>query len=236
MVDDLEDDSEDEEETNADTRPYMALIKSLTEDSGPPSAKRRKLDHQTAPGEMPKDELAETAEDTAGDVDFVEETEEAPDEIDPEGAFDEEDDEDEKIDTSDPFDRHFVAIDEVSLTRRLKAIEDAKWTTKKVASKGTKAVLNEPDTGDDSDQTSIPAAVLSPSDLPLKQKLRESMVKKSAKFNSAEQSLAPYIFGYNDLLYCSRTLANGQSLRRLACLHALNHVFKYVPPELPEWT
>lgn len=231
----MEDDSEDEEAT-ADARPYMALIKSLTENSGPPSAKRRKLDHQAAPSETPKDKPAEPAEDTAGDVDFVEEAEDAPDEIDAEGAFDEEDDEDDKIDKSDPFDRHFVAIDEASLARRLKAVEDAKWTTKKVASKGTKAVLNGPDTGDDTDQMSVPAPVSSPSDLPLKQKLRESMAKMSAKFNSAEQSLAPYIFGYNDLLYCNRTLSNGQSMRRLACLHALNHVFKYVPPELPEWT
>lgn len=232
----MEDDSEDEEETTADARPYMALIKSLTEDSGPPSAKRRKLDHQTAPGETPKDEPVEPADDTAGDMDFVEEAEDAADEIDAEGAFDEEDDEDDKTDTSDPFDRHFVAIDEASLARRLKAVEDANWTTKKVASKGTKAVLNGPDTGDDADQISVPAPVSSPSDLPLKQKLRESMAKQSAKFSSTEQSLAPYIFGYNDLLHCNRTLANGQSMRRLACLHALNHVFKYVPPELPDWT
>lgn len=230
------DDSADEEESTAEARPYMALIKSLTEDSGPPSAKRRKLDHPAASSDKPKDGSAEPEEDIARDVDFVEEAEDAPDETDAEGAFDEEeDDEDDKIDTSDPFDRHFVAIDEASLARRLKAVEEAKWTTKKVASKGTKAVLNGPETGDESDQISIPAPVSSPSDLPLKQKLRESITKKSAKFSSAEQSLAPYIFGYNDVLYCNRTLANGQSMRRLACLHALNHVFKYVQPDFPRW-
>lgn len=234
-MDDLEDDSEDEEATAAEARPYMALIKSLTEDSGPPSAKRRKLDYQMATGDKPEVGSAEPEQDTARDVDFVEEGEDAPEETGAEGAFDEEeDDEDEKIDTSDPFDRHFVAIDEASLTRRLQAVEEAKWTTKKVASKGMKAVLNVPDTGDDSDQTSIPAPVSSPSDLPLKLKLRESMTNKSAKFSSAEQSLAPYIFGYNDLLYCNRTLANGQNMRRLACLHALNHVFKYAQPDLPK--
>lgn len=226
-VDVSEDGSEDEGEGNAETRPYMTLIKSLTEDSGAPSAKRRKLDHQAVPSEVPKDIPAETEEEAAGDVDFVEEAEEARDEVDAEDAFDEEEeDEDDKVDTSDPFDRHFVAIDEAALSRRLKAVENAKWTTKKTASKGTKTVLNIPDTGNDSDQMFITAPVLSPSDLPLKQKLRDSMTKKSAKFTSTEQSLAPYIFGYQDLLYCNRILANGQSIRRLACLHALNHVFK----------
>lgn len=230
-VDDLEDGSEDEEESNAEARPYMALIKSLTEDSGAPSAKRRKLDHQAAPSELPKDQPTEPEEDTAGDVDFVEEAEEAPDEANAEDAFDEdEDDEDDKVDTSDPFDQHFVVTDDASLSRRLKAVEGAKWTTKKFASKGTKTVLNGPDTGDDSDQISPPAPVLSPSDLPLKQKLSESMAKKPTKFSSTEQALAPYIFGYNDLLYCNRTLADGQDIRRLACLHALNHIFKYVQP------
>lgn len=228
-IDDLEDGSEDEEESKAEARPYMTLIKSLTEDSGAPSAKRRKLDHQEAPSEVSKDNPGETDQETAGDVDFVEEAEEARDEVDAEDAFDEEeDDEDDKVDTSDPFNRHFVAIDEASISRRLTAVENAKWTTKKATSKGTKTVLNGPDTGDDSDQISIPSLVSSASDLPLKQKLRESMSKKSAKFSSTEQSLAPYIFGYKDLLYCKRTLANGQSIRRLACLHALNHVFKSV--------
>lgn len=226
----MEDDaSEDDDQSTAEARPYLALIKSLTEDSGAPSAKRRKLDHQAAPSETPRDETARPEDDAAEDVDFVEETEDAPDEADAEDAFDEEaEDDNDKINTSDPFDRHFVAIDEASLTRRLKAVESTKWTTKKVASKGTRTILNGPDTGDDSDQIFVPASVSNPSELPLKQKLQESMTKNSIKFSSTEQSLASYIFGYNDLLFCNRTLANGQSTRRLACLHALNHVFKYV--------
>lgn len=226
---DMDDGSEDEDEDTADARPYMALIKSLTEDTEAPSAKRRKLDHQSAPSETPKDEPVEP-EETAADPDFVEETEEAPDEAEVEGVFDEgEDAEDDEIDTSDPFDRHFVAIDEASLARRLKAIADANWTTKKVAAKGTRTVLNGPDTGDDSDQISVPAPVSSASELSLKHKLQETMAGKKSKFDAVGQSLAPYIFGYNDLLYCNRTTANGESLRQLACLHALNHVFKYAP-------
>lgn len=227
---DLEDGLEDEDESTTDARPYAALIKSLTEDAGAPSAKRRKLDHQAAPSEIPKDQPTITEEDTALDVDFVEEVEDGPDDVDAEDAFDEEDDDDDKIDKADPFDQHFVAIDEGRLTTRLKAIEDTKWTTKK-ASKGWRTVLNVPDTGDDSDQISLPTPISSPSELPLKHKLQESITKNSIKLTSIEKSLAPYIFGYNDVLYCNRTLANGQSIRRLACLHALNHVFKFVQHE-----
>lgn len=209
----------------------MALIKSLTDESSAPSAKRRKLDHQAAPMETPKDDPVEPERETAEDPDFVEETEDAPDEAETEGAFDgDEDAEDEDIDASDPFDRHFVAFDEASLARRLKAIWDSKWTTKKVATKGSRTVLNGPDTGDDSDRVSVSSPASSASELPLKHKLQEMMGKKKSKFDAVEQSLAPYMFGYHDLLYCNRTVANGESLRRLACLHALNHVFKCAQP------
>lgn len=209
----------------------MALIKSLTEESEAPSAKRRKLDHQGASSEIPKDEPAEPEKEIADDPDFVEETEEAPDEADAEGVFDDEEaDEDEMVDASDPFDSHFVAVDEASLARRLKAVADGKWTTKKAATKGMRTVLNGPDTGDDSDQISVPSPVPSATELSLKHKLLETAAVKKMKFNAVEQSLAPYLFGYNDVLYCNRTVANGESLRKLACLHALNHVFKYTQP------
>lgn len=226
-LDDLEEESDDED--TAEARPYMALIKSLTEESGAPSAKRRKLDHHEAPSEAPKDEPAEPEKEAEEDPDFVEEPEETLDEADTEGVFDyEDDDEDEKVDLSDPFDSHFVAIDEASLARRLRAVADGKWTTKKAGAKGSRTVLNSPDTGDDSDQMSVPSPVLSAAELPLKHKLLETGAVKKMKFDAVEQSLAPYVFGYTDLLYCNRTTANGESLRRLACLHALNHVFKYV--------
>ncbi|KUI59627.1 U3 small nucleolar RNA-associated protein 25 [Cytospora mali] len=211
---------EDEEESKAATRPYMALIQSLTEEPNAPQAKRRKLDHQTPQTEQSKDEPV----DEAKDVDLVEEPEEAPDENEG-GAFDGNDDEDEVIDTSDPFEGHFGAADEETVTRRLKAIEDSKWTTKKVASKGTRTVLNAPDTGNGSDQIHVPNPVASASELRLKHRLQESM-KEKRKFDAVEQSLAPHLFGYRDLLYCDRKLSNSKSVRRLACLHALNHVFK----------
>lgn len=165
----------------------------------------------------------------AGDVDFVEEAEEAPDEADAEGAFDDDEvGQDEKMDTSDPFESHFSVVDEAAITRKLKAIEEARWSNKKVASKGARTVLNAPDTGDKSDEILVLAPVSNPSDLSLKQRLKESLVGKKSNFDAVEQSLAPYVFGYRDLHFCNRSMSNGKSVRELACLHALNHVFKYV--------
>lgn len=40
--------------------------------------------------------------------------------------------------------------------------------------------------------------------------------------------MAPYIFNYQDVLFCNRTLANARSLRNITCLHALNHILKSV--------
>src|SRR5436190_13220789 len=46
------------------------------------------------------------------------------------------------------------------------------------------------------------------------------------RFDPLTASIARYIFGYQDLLFGSRTLSNAAHLRDLYCLHALNHVFK----------
>lgn len=218
--------SDDDDENEASARPYTALIKSLTEDSGPPSAKRRKLEHQAASSEKPNDKLDQSEDAPVEDVDHVEEAEQAPDEADAEGAFDEEDDEDEKADPSDPFENHFSIIDSVSIAKRLKAIEDSAWSTRKIAGQGIRTLLNVPDTGDENDRITVPPPVSGPSDLSLKHRLQESLAGKKSSFDSLEQNLAPYMFGYQDLHFCNRTHSNGKTLRQLTCLHALNHVFK----------
>lgn len=224
-----EDEDEDELDTKATARPYMTLIKSLTEETDAPQAKRRKLHHQGSPKQDDsRDEPDDTEMKVAEDIDLVEEPEEAADEQDAQGAFDEDDDDDEKVDASDPFETHFGAHDGDSIARRLKTIEDSKWVNKKISTKGTRTVLSGPDTGDESDQISVPTPISDPSNLSLKHRLRESLKGQNTKFDAVEQSLAPYVFGYRDMLYCNRSYQNGKSVRRLACLHALNHVFKYV--------
>ena len=41
-----------------------------------------------------------------------------------------------------------------------------------------------------------------------------------------ERTLAASIFGYEDLMFLDRTPGNAKELRRLSCLHGLNHIFK----------
>lgn len=46
------------------------------------------------------------------------------------------------------------------------------------------------------------------------------------RFDPSVATIATYIFGYQDLLFGSRTPSNATHLRDLYCLHSLNHVFK----------
>jgi U3 small nucleolar RNA-associated protein 25 len=72
----------------------------------------------------------------------------------------------------------------------------------------------------------VPASISGPRDLKLKQKLAGVISKQIPNFEPLEKSIAGYMFNYQDILYCERNPTNSDSLRRLACLHAVNHVFK----------
>ena len=60
----------------------------------------------------------------------------------------------------------------------------------------------------------------------LKQRLIEPATKLLPSLDNVTQNLAVSILYYQDILFDHRTLENGTNLRNLACLHALNHVFK----------
>jgi U3 small nucleolar RNA-associated protein 25 len=208
-------DSDDGNEDQAAARPYVALLRSLTESSGP-KAKRRKLDHD----EKPEESLGEGE---TKDVDLVEE----PEDDGPEDDLDEDisDDEDAQ-DGTDPFVTHFSSPDEAGVTARITAITKNDWATKKVASKSSRTVIMAPKIGADGQVPPL-APIRGPSGLSLKPKLKETITSQRPEFGPSEQALAAPLFQYLDTLYCQRTVANGESLRRLVCLHALNHVFKY---------
>ncbi len=134
-------------------------------------------------------------------------------------------DEEDEEDSSDPFEAHFATPDSNVLIRRLKALEQKQWTTqKKPLSKTTKAAFSMPEK--EETKASEPASISGPNELKLKQKLANTMANLRPKFNDLEKSIAPLIFGYQDILYCQRTTVNADSLRRLTCLHAINHIFK----------
>ncbi|KAK3327822.1 hypothetical protein B0T19DRAFT_174848 [Cercophora scortea] len=208
-------------------------MRSLAE-SAPNKSKRRKLDHSDDATQAPKsakdddgdDDDSEDEEAANSDVDLVEEPEENPADANAdEDLLDgDDDDDDDELDTSDPFDTHFVAPDEEALQSRLRAIQMGKWRTNRVIEKSTRIQANLPDV-EGLEGWSMPGPVSGIADLKLKQKLQESMAKH-AKFDAVEQTIAPLLFNYNDMLYCNRTVAGGASVRRMACLHAVNHIFK----------
>ncbi|KAI0601478.1 hypothetical protein F4775DRAFT_396418 [Biscogniauxia sp. FL1348] len=216
-----------DEETQPAQRPYLALMQSLSKDAAP-TAKRRKVDHQPReskskrlPEPEPEPEAAASDEEER-DVDLVEEPEEGPDD---EMAMDDEDDEDDMPDSSDPFETHFVNPDPDTLAKRIKSAQDNDYQSKKSEKNGWKLVTNIPEK--DVDQSIPPSTTLSGlSSLKLKQKLAETASKKKTTFDKLEQVLYPLTFSYQDLLFCGRTVKNAESLRRMACLHAVNHVFK----------
>jgi U3 small nucleolar RNA-associated protein 25 len=202
-------------------RSYAALMQSFAADVGP-QAKRRKLD--PAPdSKSAKIVEEEDSEAAAEDADEVVELEEGP-ETATDGLLEE--DEDALQDASDPFEAHFADQDDNVLSRRLKSIEQTQWSTQKVLiPKFGKVVTSIPETEDT--KSSIGLKLISgPGELKLKQKLAAVMSKQRPRFNDLEKYLAPAIFSYQDVLYSERRPTNSESLRRMACLHAVNHVFK----------
>ncbi|TVY20352.1 U3 small nucleolar RNA-associated protein 25 [Lachnellula arida] len=215
-----EDDSSDEDMEPVPTvRSYSALMQSLTADSVP-QAKRRKLEHPTEVKEVPGSD-SEDLEDQTRDADVVVEAEEGP-ETATDGLLEEENDDE---DASDPFETHFANPEDNFLSKRLKALQLNQWTTQKtLLPKFGKAVISLPQTDDT--KTGMIHTVSGPGDLKLKQKLAAVISKQRPTFDPLEKSIAAYMFNYQDILYCERSPINSESLRRLACLHAVNHVFK----------
>lgn len=216
-----EDDSEDEEQQVAPNKSYMALMAGLAKQSAP-NNKRRKLSHQNAV-ERPSKRQEVESESEDNDVDVEEEPEEGPDaEITLEDEDD--DDEDDVPDTSDPFETHFSIPDEDQVSKRIKAVQVNEYSVSQVELNGLRLTRSVPGKAP-GDSERLLSLMPDTSALKLKKKLRETAAKKPA-LDKLEQVLYPITFGYNDLLFCNRTPKNAGKLRRMACLHAVNHIFK----------
>ncbi|PQE26340.1 hypothetical protein CJF30_00001082 [Rutstroemia sp. NJR-2017a BBW] len=211
------DESSDEEasEPKAAVKSYTALMQSFASDAAP-QAKRRKLNDG---GAVKREDNTPIEEEDTEDKDRVEEAEEGP-----ETATDEIEEDDEE-DNSDPFEAHFANPDDNILSRRLQHLEKAQWTTNKtMLPKVGKVIANVPD----NDEARISRTTLSngPEDLKLKQRLAGTIKKQRPAFETLEKHIAPMLFGYQDILFCERNTTNAEDLRRLTCLHAVNHIFK----------
>lgn len=228
---DIQEDSSGDEGNEPATKPYLSLLRSLVKNSDR-KAKRRKLDHLTSEVKSKKWEVVgekpcrdENDEEDPQGIDNVEEPEELDGNEAPEDMSD--DEEADEADSSDPFEVHFADPEENELAKKLKAIQQNQWQSQRLQSKIFRTLLGVPKVDEAGSGTvQVPAKISSPADLKLKQRLRAAAVTRWSKFNEVEETLAPLIFNYHDTLFCERSIANGESLRWMACLHAVNLVFK----------
>ncbi|KAH6655782.1 hypothetical protein BKA67DRAFT_249621 [Truncatella angustata] len=196
-------------------------MQSFAKDKAPQS-KRRKLDQSSKPEILHRQDSEDGEdEEVVEDEDDVEEPEEDPAE---EVADLDDDSDDELPDDSDPFESHFASPDDAEVSKRLKAIQAKESSTNQAELNKWRLTRVLP--GTDSTQSARPLSTLSTStELKLKQRVGEAASKRP-NLDRLEQVLYPLTFGYNDLLFCGRTPRNAESIRQMACMHAINHVFK----------
>lgn len=219
-------DSEEDVATAQNTRAYNALLQSFQQSSsnGEPQRKRRKIEVEDAL-DGGEDEEAENGDGPREDMDAVlGEDADEDDNNDLQDVDVAEDIQDEEDDTSDPFSVHFANPDDNELSRRLETVTKNDWRTEKIkAANEASLTVSMPALVDPSHARK---PIKSVKQLNLKQRLAETAQKHLPHLDSLEQALCPYIYNYQDVLCGARTVDNATSLRRLASLHALNHIYK----------
>lgn len=208
----------DEDDPLSTVQPYSALLQTLNTKSEreEPARKKRKFE-QTRNSENEDDIVIE------GDLDGLEEPENA-DDLSTDADFEiEELDED-----HDPFSRHIANLGAENLEEKISAIKQNTWLTNKPSGNSQWShILKVPAVpGSHPQHDSNVGRVSGIEDLTLKQKLKELAREELASFDELMAHLAYPIFQYQDLLFSHRSLENSANLRKLVCLHALNHVFK----------
>ncbi|KAI5857340.1 DUF1253-domain-containing protein [Durotheca rogersii] len=223
--------SGDEEELQPTNRPYFALMQSLEKEVAP-RAKRRKLNHQPEEdmsSTKPEKETAAAGEDDGDgeerDIDHVWEAEQHSDNEAMTDDDDDNDDDNDAPDSSDPFEAHFVNPDQDELQRRLGRIEVGEYSQSNSLQAGWRAITSLPGS-DPALFAQLAPSIPGPPGLKLKHRLAAAANRKCPTFDELEKVLYPPTFAYRDVLFCGRTTQNAESLRRMACLHIVNHVFK----------
>ena len=212
--------SSDEEDVQASTvQPYNALLLSLNgnEQRSEPQRKRRKISNDEDFGGI--EELGE-------EVDPIE----APESHDDSGAEALEsdmEDADQLGENHDPFMKHFGRPDDdKGLEQKIQAVKENNWSTMEpVKIQKWSYTLKVPQVfGSNPEPCSHAVAALK--ELILKQRLRESSGKLMPPMDKSSGNLAFNLFNYHDIVFPHRNMDNSEILRKLACLHAINHVFK----------
>ena len=204
--------SEDEEEA-ATVKPYNALLESLAASKSKDDkhkSKRRKI----ATGVL-------VTEEVDSDVDAVEDEEEAEEGVEEE-AEDVIESGDEDENPSDPFETHF-ANPSPEYLKRVDAAKKGQWTSTKRQIPGIGRALHTTPVGA---EPSAARKFESIKSLHLKQRLVASFEEANGELTPIQKAFSPYVFSHQDVLFAGRTVSNANELRRLYCIHVLNHVWK----------
>ena len=218
------DESEDEPSVNTN-KPYSSLLQSLNANiqrQGPPH-KKRKID---LTGALSKTKSPRsTANDTVelDDEEDEEEAENANDDESPFGGAEENTIEDH----SDLFTKHFIeAGEEGELSTRIADVREDRWHLDQSPTQGEWSFSYK-----SPESKIIPAnewafAATKLESVQIKERLRAAAARIFPRFDQLTAHLASSITAYRDVLFPLRTLQKADTLRKLVCLHSLNHVFK----------
>ena len=205
-------DSEDDLH-NITIHPYNSLLQSLLPNvqRGAPQRKRRKLD--------PADALEAEYKAVDANLDEVEEPEEMED-----LGIDDYDIDEQQYDY-DPFLEHLDPKHE-ALQEKIQAIRKDLWSTNRPRRQLEWSYVFKTPQGTNDCPVSESDTVSSTEALCLKQKLRGPAKSQIPPFDDFTGNFASTIFHYRDVLFPCRSIENGEILRKLMCLHTLNHIFK----------
>jgi U3 small nucleolar RNA-associated protein 25 len=213
--------SDDEDDVKPATRAYNVLLQSFQgDDEGEGrKSKRRKID--------------------APEVTLEQQEEAGLDQVDEEGeharVFAESDSEDDAQDSEpelnadgeaqdDPYEFHFGAASSDRSAERIEAVKSGQWTTSKsVVGPNLNRQQAHPSGAKPLPERSVFNSVR---DISLKERLTSPAEKNIKSFGDFERRIATDVFNYTDVLFSSRTVQNAPGLRKLSCLHAINHVLK----------
>ncbi|KAF7186705.1 U3 small nucleolar RNA-associated protein 25 [Pseudocercospora fuligena] len=218
----IDDEDEQVDLVKPTVKAYNALLQSFHKPggNGERKAKRRKIEHvQEDQNDMEDDDEVRSDEDIAEN-----------EQVEQESAEDESDNEEAAPDTNDhgrqddPYELHFASPDDNELSRRLESIQGGKWRSERQAvGRRTNLLISVPEAA--REKSLLRPKFSGPKKAHLKERLAKNI--SHAEFEGeAAQTLAPYVFAYQDVLMSGRTPESAPSLRNISALHAVNHVLK----------
>ncbi|KAL8927784.1 MAG: hypothetical protein Q9208_002200 [Pyrenodesmia sp. 3 TL-2023] len=198
---------------------YNVLLHTLkpAAPGGKPKRKRRKLETPEASPSL----LIGLSGDSGGLEEIAERGDTSEEDVADESA--EEIDDPKKRDC---FTRHYTDQTEFGSAERIQAVLDNQWLAEKIQlGKSWSATRRRP-------RPSIPSkpsghlSAPEPSAFKFKAKFERAAQELLSSPSEILQQLAASTLSYQDILFSARSLENAEDVRRLASVHALNHIFR----------